>query len=65
LLRDELRQVRLQLELLIPEFILNEHRIEGVIVVFGGARIAEPEEARNRAALQLFGSVAFHELAHS
>ncbi|HSO71648.1 MAG TPA: lysine decarboxylase, partial [Thermodesulfobacteriota bacterium] len=32
LLRDELRPVRLQLELLKPELILNEHRIEGLIV---------------------------------
>lgn len=51
LLRDELRPVRLQLELLKPELVLKEHRIEGLIVMFGGARIPEPEEARNQAAL--------------
>jgi uncharacterized protein (TIGR00730 family) len=50
LLRDELRPVRLQLELLKPELILNEHRIEGLIVMFGGARIPEPEEAREKLA---------------
>ncbi len=50
LLRDELRPVRLQLELLKPELILNEHGIEGTVVVFGGARIPEPEEARRQLA---------------
>jgi uncharacterized protein (TIGR00730 family) len=46
LLRDELRPVRLQLELLKPELILQEHRIDSTIVVFGSARIPEPQEAR-------------------
>jgi predicted Rossmann-fold nucleotide-binding protein len=45
LLRDELRPVRLQLELLKPELILQEHHIESTIVVFGSARIPEPEAA--------------------
>jgi uncharacterized protein (TIGR00730 family) len=48
LLQDELRPVRLQLELLKPELILNERRIEGTIIFFGGARIAEPESAREQ-----------------
>ena len=42
LCRDELRPVRLQLELLKPEMILNERGIESTIVLFGGARIPEP-----------------------
>jgi uncharacterized protein (TIGR00730 family) len=42
LLRDELRPVRLQLELLKPELILQEHQIESTIVIFGSARIPEP-----------------------
>jgi uncharacterized protein (TIGR00730 family) len=46
LLRDELRPVRLQLELLKPELILQEHQIESAIVVFGSARIPEPQAAR-------------------
>jgi hypothetical protein len=50
LMRDELRPLRLQLELLKPELILNEHGIEGTIVVFGGARIPEPALARERLA---------------
>jgi hypothetical protein len=46
LLKDELRPVRLQLELLKPELILQEHQIESAIVVFGSARIPEPQAAR-------------------
>ena len=48
LLLDELRPVRLQLELLKPEIILNEHRIEGTIIFFGGARIPDPESAQEQ-----------------
>lgn len=44
LLRDELRPVRLQLELLKPQLILDERGIESTIVLFGGARIPEPEK---------------------
>ncbi|QGX96886.1 LOG family protein [Roseovarius faecimaris] len=40
--REELRPVRLQLELLKPEMILNERGIESTVVLFGGARIPEP-----------------------
>ena len=42
LLREELRPVRLQLELLKPEMILGEHGIESTVVLFGGARLPEP-----------------------
>jgi uncharacterized protein (TIGR00730 family) len=45
--REELRPVRLQLELLKPELILIEHRIESTIVVFGSARILpEPDSGK-------------------
>ncbi|SIR13874.1 hypothetical protein SAMN05880590_112119 [Rhizobium sp. RU35A] len=51
LCRDELRPVRLQLELLKPEMILTEMGIKSTVVLFGGARIpapgAEPWAARN------------------
>ena len=40
--RDELRPVRLQLELLKPEMLLDEQGIESTVVLFGGARIPEP-----------------------
>ncbi|MCX8119086.1 MAG: LOG family protein [Desulfobacterota bacterium] len=46
LLRDELRPVRLQLELLKPELILRDHGIEHTIVIFGGARVVDRETAR-------------------
>ncbi len=42
LCRDELRPVRLQLELLKPEMGMTEAGIESTIVLFGGARIPEP-----------------------
>jgi uncharacterized protein (TIGR00730 family) len=48
LLRDELRPIRLQLELLKPELVLQEHEVDETIVVFGSARILEPENARKQ-----------------
>ncbi len=41
--RRELRPVRLQLELLKPEMMLAERGIRSTIVLFGGARIPEPD----------------------
>ena len=46
LLRDELRPVRLQLELLKPELVQQEHNIETTVVIYGSARIPDPERAR-------------------
>ena len=48
LLRDELRPVRLQLEVLKPELILQEQHIESTVVVFGSARISDPETAESQ-----------------
>ena len=45
ILRDELRPVRLQLELLKPELILQENHIESTVVIFGSARILDPKTA--------------------
>jgi uncharacterized protein (TIGR00730 family) len=45
LLREELRPVRLQLELLKPELELRAQRIESTVVVFGSARVSDPENA--------------------
>ena len=39
---EALRPVRLQLELLKPELILQEQGIESTVILFGGARIPEP-----------------------
>ena len=44
LCRDELRPVRLQLELLKPELMLNDHGIDSTVILFGGARIPEPAQ---------------------
>ncbi|NTW87950.1 MAG: TIGR00730 family Rossman fold protein [Desulfobulbaceae bacterium] len=45
LTREELRPIRLQLELLKPEMLQREHGIEATVVVFGGSRIPEEQEA--------------------
>jgi uncharacterized protein (TIGR00730 family) len=44
--REELRPVRLQLELLKPEMTLTELDIRSTVVVFGSARIKAPEDAQ-------------------
>ncbi len=46
--RDELRPARLMLEYLKPEILLQEENVESTIVVFGGTRIIEPKEAKQR-----------------
>ncbi len=46
MIRDELRPVRLQLELLKAELTLLEHEIEATIVIFGGSRILNTETAQ-------------------
>src|SRR5258707_15358318 len=45
LLRDDLRPVRFQLELLKPELLLNEAKIGSTMVFYGSARIPSPEMA--------------------
>lgn len=44
---DDLRPVRLQLELLKPEHYLRQNNIRSTIVVFGSARLLSPSQARN------------------
>ncbi len=44
LLREELRPVRFQLELLKPEMVLEEARIGSTLVMYGSARIPAPEQ---------------------
>ncbi|SHJ61323.1 hypothetical protein SAMN02745165_02765 [Malonomonas rubra DSM 5091] len=46
MMSDELRPVRLQLELLKPEIIQQDAGIERTVVVFGSARIPEPKMAQ-------------------
>ncbi|WP_179381209.1 LOG family protein [Jannaschia marina] len=43
LCRDELRPVRLQLELMKPELLMDEAEVTSTVVMFGGARIPRPE----------------------
>ncbi len=43
LLREELRPLRLQLELLKPQMVMDERGIESTVVMFGGARIPAPQ----------------------
>ncbi|MCU0815083.1 MAG: TIGR00730 family Rossman fold protein [Cypionkella sp.] len=43
--REELRPVRLQLELLKPQMVMDERGIASTIVLFGGARIPAPDRA--------------------
>ncbi len=45
LLREDLRPVRFQLELLKPELLLDEAGIESMLVIYGSARIPEPDHA--------------------
>ncbi len=44
--RDELRPIRIGLELLKPELIQKEEHIKSTIVVFGSARLCEPTVAK-------------------
>jgi uncharacterized protein (TIGR00730 family) len=46
LLREEMRGVRMQLELLKPELIQNEQGIDSTIVIFGSARIVPSDVAQ-------------------
>ncbi|WP_296766562.1 LOG family protein [Sediminimonas sp.] len=54
--RAELRPVRLQLELLKPQMVMDEYGIESTVVLMGGARIPRPEDkasARTQALAEL------------
>lgn len=46
MMRDELRAVRLQLELLKPELTQIEHNVRATVVIFGSARITDPQVMR-------------------
>ncbi len=63
LLREELRPVRLQLELLKPQMIMDERGIESTVVMFGGARIPAPEHADQAQTPTLAGLSRYYEEA--
>ncbi|MEM9438267.1 MAG: TIGR00730 family Rossman fold protein [Pseudomonadota bacterium] len=65
LCRDELRPVRLQLELLKPEMLMNEAGVESTIVLFGGARIPEPAKKESARTKTLAELSRFYEEARS
>jgi len=50
LLREELRPIRLQLELLKPELVQDELGVEATIVLFGSARVVAPDVAERELA---------------
>jgi len=45
---DDTRGLRLQLDYLKPEFLLEQHGVRHTVVVFGGTRIVEPAAAQRR-----------------
>lgn len=53
LLREDLRPVRFQLELLKPELLLDEAKIISTFVFYGSARIPRPEDAEDFVAAAL------------
>ena len=63
LCRDELRPVRLQLELLKPELYLDEYGIQSTIVLFGGARIPDPEHKHKARTQTLADLSEFYDVA--
>ena len=64
LLREELRAVRLQLELLKPQMILDERGIESTVVMFGGARIPAPEDKGSARTETLAGLSKYYDEAY-
>ena len=63
LCRDELRPVRLQLELLKPQMMLDEAGVESTIVLFGGARIPSPAKRDSARTATLAGLADYYEVA--
>ncbi|WP_371055619.1 TIGR00730 family Rossman fold protein [Rhodosalinus sp. K401] len=63
MLRDELRPVRLQLELLKPQLLMDAHGVQSTIVLFGGARIPEPAKAEGAKTPRLAELSRFYEVA--
>jgi uncharacterized protein (TIGR00730 family) len=59
MMRDELRPVRLQLELMKPELMMSEYGVESTVVLFGGARIPDPAH-RDRAKSETLAALSCH-----
>lgn len=63
LCRDELRPVRLQLELLKPELALTEAGVDSTVVLFGGARIPAPADKDSARTATLAGLSRYYDEA--
>jgi len=48
LVREELRPVRIQLEIIKPDLLMDDYNIDSTVVFFGSARIPDPETAQKR-----------------
>jgi uncharacterized protein (TIGR00730 family) len=59
MMRDELRPVRLQLELMKPELMMSEYGVESTVVLFGGARIPDPAH-RDLAKTETLAALSCH-----
>jgi uncharacterized protein (TIGR00730 family) len=59
MMRDELRPVRLQLELMKPELMMSEYGVESTVVLFGGARIPDPAH-KDRAGTETLAALSCH-----
>ncbi|MEM7317993.1 MAG: LOG family protein [Pseudomonadota bacterium] len=60
---DELRPVRLQLELLKPEMAMTEAGVESTVVLFGGARIPDPAHRDSARTATLAGLADYYDEA--
>ncbi len=60
---EDLRPVRLQLELLKPEMAMNEEGITSTVVLFGGARIPEPDKRAEARTETLAGLADYYDEA--
>lgn len=63
LCREELRPVRLQLELLKPGMLMDEYGVESTVVMFGGARIVSPANKASARTKTLADLSSFYEEA--
>ncbi|MFA5537603.1 MAG: LOG family protein [Gemmobacter sp.] len=61
--REELRPVRLQLELLKPQMVMDERGIRSTIVMFGGARIPDPVSAETARTPYMASLAAYYDEA--
>ena len=60
---DHCREIRLQLEHLHPEVVMQKQKINSTIVLFGSARIPSPEEAEKNPGSNIAKLTPFYEEA--